>query len=88
MPVKIDSSICTGCRLCFEICPEDVFQIIRNSKVPRVARPEECFHCGACVMDCPEQCIHMVLPLPLKPRFIEEGLFAEITGRPSTKKES
>jgi ferredoxin len=53
-----------------------------------VARPEECFHCGACVMDCPEQCIHMVLPLPLKPRFIEKGLFAEITGRPSTKKES
>jgi hypothetical protein len=36
-------------------------------------------------MDCPEQCIHMVLPLPLKPRFIEKKLFAEITGRPTKK---
>jgi adenylylsulfate reductase subunit B len=85
MPVKIDSSLCTGCRLCIECCPEDVFKLVHRSKVPRVARSEECFHCGACVMDCPEQCIHMVLPLPLRPRFIEKKLFAEITGRPTKK---
>jgi NAD-dependent dihydropyrimidine dehydrogenase PreA subunit len=86
MSVKIDSSICTGCKLCLESCPEDVFKLGRDSKVPRVFRPDECFHCGACVMDCPEQCIHMVLPLPLRPRFIEKGLFAKITGRPLTPK--
>ncbi len=81
MPVEIDSSLCTGCRLCIESCPEDVFKPVPRSKVPRVARPKECFHCGACVMDCPEQCIHMVLPLPLKPRFIEKGIFSKITGK-------
>ncbi len=85
MPVRIDSSLCTGCRLCFESCPEDVFKLVPRSKVPRVARPDECFHCGACVMDCPEQCIHMVLPLPVKPRFIEKEVLAEITGKPVKK---
>ena len=86
MPVKIDSSRCTGCKLCFESCPEDVFKLITNSKVPRVALPDECFHCGACVMDCPEQCIHLVLPLPLKPRFIEKKVFTKISGCSPEKK--
>lgn len=86
MPVKIDSSRCTGCKLCIESCPEDVFRLVPNSKVPRVARPDECFHCGACVMDCPEQCIHLILPLPLKPRFIEKKVFTEISGRSPEKK--
>ncbi len=86
MPVKIDRSVCTGCRLCIESCPEDVFKLVSGLKVPRVARPDECFHCGACVMDCPEQCIHMALPLPLKPRFIEKGILAQITGRSPTRR--
>jgi len=86
MPVKIDGSRCTGCKLCFESCPEDVFKLITNSRVPRVVRPDECFHCGACVMDCPEQCIDLVLPLPLKPRFIEKKVFTKISDRSPEKK--
>lgn len=84
MPVEIDRSLCTGCKLCMESCPEDVFKWDHRSNVPCVFRPDECFHCGACIMDCPGHCIHLVLPLPLRPRFIEKGVFDKIIGRHST----
>jgi adenylylsulfate reductase subunit B len=31
--------------------------------VPRVAYPEECWHCNACVLDCPAGAVELRLPL-------------------------
>jgi adenylylsulfate reductase subunit B len=32
---------------------------------PEVYYPEECFHCGACLVDCPEEAISYRIPLPM-----------------------
>ncbi len=49
--IKIDQS-CTNCNLCYEICPEDVFETGKESPVP--SKPEECFLCGHCIAVCPK----------------------------------
>jgi len=69
MAVKIDSSKCNGCHTCVENCPEDVLFAEAKKAVPLVRYKDECFHCGACIMDCPRECIELDIPLPLRPRF-------------------
>jgi adenylylsulfate reductase subunit B len=32
-----------------------------------VSYPEECWHCGACMMDCPVDAIRLELPLYMRP---------------------
>jgi adenylylsulfate reductase subunit B len=65
MPPKIDIELCTGCNICVDICPMDVLK--EGERVPVVAYPDECWHCGACVMDCPKKAVRLVLPLPMRP---------------------
>lgn len=65
MPPKIDQKKCKTCNICVDICPLDVFKA--GERIPVVAYPDECWHCGACVMDCPENAIKLVLPLPIRP---------------------
>jgi len=61
MPPIIDQSKCKKCTLCVQICPLDVFE--KNDGVIQVAYPEECWHCRACIIDCPAQAITMRYPL-------------------------
>ena len=35
--------------------------------MPKVAYPDECWHCGACMMDCPAEAIRLNLPIWMKP---------------------
>ncbi len=64
MPPVIDKENCTGCGLCTQICP---MQILRHypdqSKTPGVKFPRECWHCNACVLDCPAKAISLDVPL-------------------------
>jgi NAD-dependent dihydropyrimidine dehydrogenase PreA subunit len=48
----IDSKKCTNCRICVERCPESVYGLDENGDV-FVKRPDECWFCGSCQMDCP-----------------------------------
>ena len=66
MPPVIDSGKCLPCKICVEVCPEDVFFGSRKNEVPQVTYPDECYHCAACVMDCPTGGISLYLPLPLR----------------------
>lgn len=62
--IKIDYSRCTGCGMCYEVCPTDIFGFDDESKLVTVEYPEECWYCGACIYDCPvEGAIRMELPL-------------------------
>ena len=65
MPPVIDKEKCNGCGKCVEICPMDVFFGSKEGKVPVLTFPEECWHEGACVDDCPvEGAIRLRLPIP------------------------
>lgn len=66
MPPVINETKCLKCGKCAEICAEDVFFGSKKKQVPVVTYPDECWHCSACVMDCPaEGAIKLRLPLPM-----------------------
>jgi adenylylsulfate reductase subunit B len=56
---------CIRCYKCVEICPGDILR--ESSDGPVVAYPDECWHCGACMMDCPVDAIRLKVPLWMKP---------------------
>lgn len=63
MPVSIDYEHCTGCKICYNMCPMDIFEWDDERNVPIWAHPDECYHCGVCEIDCLELCIDVQLPL-------------------------
>ena len=66
MPPIINNQKCTACGKCVDICPQDVFFGSERKKTPVITYPEECWHCNACVLDCPiEGAISLRIPLPM-----------------------
>ena len=66
MPPVINKDNCTKCGKCAAICPQDVFFDSKEKEVPVVSYPEECWHCNACVLDCPvEGAIRLRIPFPM-----------------------
>lgn len=61
MPPLINNELCIACKKCADICPLDVIKYQDDAVV--VLYPDECWHCRACVMDCPKQAISMRYPL-------------------------
>jgi len=49
--------------LCYNNCPLDVFGFDCDLKKSVVLYPDECWHCGACELDCPVGAIDVRLPL-------------------------
>jgi heterodisulfide reductase subunit A len=62
--------LCTGCRECIEICPEDAITIIDEKAV---IDDLACTGCGMCIPICPENSIDMQ-------SYSEEQLLAQIRG--------
>ena len=56
---------CVKCFKCVDICPGDILRESENG--PIVAYPDECWHCGACMMDCPSGAVKVEFPIFLKP---------------------
>jgi len=75
MPPKIDRKKCTKCGICVDHCPEDVF-VQAKKRIPKVKYPDECWHCGACLIDCKPGAVHLELPLCM--RLIPEPYREEI----------
>ncbi len=65
MPPVIDASKCIGCGTCAQICCMDVYGPVRPGATAEPLYPEECWHCRACVMDCPAGAIQLRYPLPM-----------------------
>ncbi len=63
MPPVIRKEKCSCCGTCVDICNYDVYFGSEDNKVPTVTYPEECWHCNACVLDCPENAISLRIPL-------------------------
>jgi len=62
-PVIFNPDICSGCNLCLEVCPMDVFlPNPEKGKPPLIFYPDECWYDGSCVLACPK-------PGAIKPNF-------------------
>lgn len=63
--VKFNAEICNGCRMCVEVCPDDVLMPNpRRGQPSIVLYPDECWYCGSCVEECPRPgAITMIHPL-------------------------
>ncbi|MBA7477280.1 hypothetical protein ES707_12685 [subsurface metagenome] len=53
--IAVNRELCTGCRLCIQVCPKGVFTIT-NGKSEAVNR-NECIICSACYKRCPVKAI-------------------------------
>jgi NAD-dependent dihydropyrimidine dehydrogenase PreA subunit len=42
---------CTGCGICIEVCPHEVFEIRDRKAV--ILDKNRCMECGACSLNCP-----------------------------------
>lgn len=66
MPPIINKDKCTACGMCVKVCPMDVFFGSKRKEVPVVSYPKECWHCNACVVDCPVKgAIKLRMALPM-----------------------
>ena len=59
---KLDETICTGCGICFDVCPEDVFRMDESTGKALIKYPEDCAACWSCELFCPVNCIEVSEP--------------------------
>lgn len=48
--LKLNEERCTGCGMCMNVCPHNVFEI-QNGKSHIIAK-DSCMECGACAKNC------------------------------------
>ena len=48
---------CTGAADCVQVCPRDVLEMDGRRRKVRIARPDNCIACGACIVQCPEDAL-------------------------------
>ncbi len=58
---NLDEKRCTGCRICVDVCAEDVLRFDEERKKAHVAYPGDCLGCGACAWFCPQKCIEVTI---------------------------
>lgn len=66
MPPIINKEKCIKCGICAQICPLDVIRVQKHENGEKdivVKYPYECWHCRACLKDCPQEAITMRYPL-------------------------
>jgi NAD-dependent dihydropyrimidine dehydrogenase PreA subunit len=51
--LKLDSTACTGCGICLDVCPHAVLEKESDSGKVKVAHGTRCMECGACALNCP-----------------------------------
>ncbi|NHI92299.1 MAG: 4Fe-4S dicluster domain-containing protein [Candidatus Lokiarchaeota archaeon] len=55
--VKMEIGRCTGCGVCVDECPNNVFELDEEKfKIKRIAE-ENCTDCYLCVESCPSGCL-------------------------------
>ena len=50
----VNSSLCTGCRVCADVCREEAISIVDDKAV---ISPDKCLLCGECIPVCPDEAI-------------------------------
>ncbi|HUJ70095.1 MAG TPA: mercury methylation ferredoxin HgcB [Syntrophorhabdales bacterium] len=56
--LDLDSTKCTGCGRCAEVCPHAVFAIqTTNGRTAEINNRDSCMECGACAKNCASQAL-------------------------------
>lgn len=55
--LKLHEDKCTGCGMCLEVCPHNVFEMDGN-KI-KIANKDSCMECSACALNCPFQALEV-----------------------------
>jgi len=73
-PIKasVDSTLCSGCRICNGLCPFNAITFIEDDNVTSI-NPALCQGCGTCVAACPAGAISGT-------GFSNEQIIAQIDG--------
>jgi len=58
-PLKIDSKLCTECRLCYKVCPIQVAPFTFKSEGVQLVKDGDCLKCGLCVMTCSKKVLSL-----------------------------
>ncbi len=69
---SIDEAACSGCRVCWKLCPYSAISFDESTRVARV-EAAVCKGCGTCVASCPSGSIKQNL-------FEDDEIFSEIEG--------
>lgn len=48
--LKLDSNLCTGCGICLNVCPHEVFELKTGKAI--IKNIDNCMECGACALNC------------------------------------
>ena len=48
--LKLNEDKCTGCGMCLDVCPHEVFKM--NGKHVTIQNRDACMECGACSLNC------------------------------------
>lgn len=71
VPLTFDPKKCIGCGRCMQACQMDVMIPAEEKGChPQIAYPDECWYCGCCVMECPEDAIKLHHPLMNQTRWV------------------
>lgn len=49
--LALDREKCTGCGMCVNVCPHNVFTVKEGKAL--ISDRDSCMECGACSMNCP-----------------------------------
>jgi NAD-dependent dihydropyrimidine dehydrogenase PreA subunit len=60
--VVLDNEKCRGVGYCQEVCPRGCYEVDRERHTAKIARPERCVNCGACIVQCPFDALHFQSP--------------------------
>ena len=53
--LKLDKKKCTGCKMCINVCPHNVFDFV--DKKAEIRDIDACMECGACAMNCKDEAL-------------------------------
>jgi NAD-dependent dihydropyrimidine dehydrogenase PreA subunit len=51
--LELTAEKCTGCGMCVNVCPHNVFELDEDMSKVRIVDRDSCMECSACMQNCP-----------------------------------